>query len=380
MKKLKLILFLLVIGISFITIAQNEEDPMVQGDKEVSYNRYLKALPLYQKALSKAKDEAKIKEATFKIGYCYKMMLDNKRAEEWFKKVVDSYEDPIVKLYYADALRANGKYADAIIQYEKYKEKVPNDEKANIGIESCKLAQRWKDAPLQYNVKNVKELNSEQDDFSPYFEDNKTFKTMIITSSRPGSMGESVDAWTGQYFSDLYSSKRDMKGKWSSPTPLSAVINTPGHEGAACFNEERTELYFTRCEKKKKKQLGCNIMVSYKKGNEWSEPELIKMTEDTTGVYTFGHPSITKDGLELYFASDMPGGMGGRDIWVIKRSSKSEKFSGTPQNLGKPVNTELDEVYLYIVGNVLYFASNGHIGMGMLDIYRVEKKGDGWER
>ncbi|OFX68673.1 MAG: hypothetical protein A2X12_05615 [Bacteroidetes bacterium GWE2_29_8] len=378
MKKIKLFFItLLFLSVAVATRAQ-EEDIMVTADKAFDLNKYTDAKTLYEKALSKSKDNERTSKATFMIGNCYMKMADTKMAEEWFKKVVDTYPEPYVLLYYADMLKANDKYADAMVYYEKYKEKAPSDTKAEDGIESCKLSQKWKDNPMPFIITNVKGLNSADGDFSLIFEDDKNYRNIVFTSTRPSAVGDKKDAWTGQSFSDIYSAKKDMKGKWSTPSPLGMQINSAANEGAACFNSDMTEIIFTRCGFKKKKQLGCEIYHSVKEGKEWKNAELIPLITDTVNVITLGHPALSNDDLELYFASDMPNGIGGRDIWVAKRASKSEAF-GEPVNLGPSINTENDEMFPYISKDgSLYFASNGQIGMGGLDIFKAEKTANGW--
>ncbi|HAW50858.1 MAG TPA: hypothetical protein DCX54_00810 [Flavobacteriales bacterium] len=195
---------------------------------------------------------------------------------------------------------------------------------------------------------------------------------LIFTSSREGSTGNLTHERTGQSMPDLYETTRDRKGKWSEPKIISETINTIESEGSACINEKLNTIYFTRCPYGKDGVFGCQIYWSKKSGQNWGEPELIPITADTN---TVGQPAITSDDKTLIFASDMPGGYGGKDLWYI--INKGKGVWSEPINLGSGINTEGHELFPYINANgTLYFASTGHIGMGGLDIFSAESIGE----
>jgi peptidoglycan-associated lipoprotein len=230
---------------------------------------------------------------------------------------------------------------------------------------------------LQVKPENEKKFNSRDDDFSPAFADKK-FNSIYFTSSRDGATGSSIDDWTGQNFSDIFVVKKDRKGEWSSPSLIDKdnMVNTESNEGQPSFNTRFNTMYFTRCGQEKKMKLGCQIYRSTKKGRGWGKGELIKIGSDTAA--TFGHPSISGDELTIFFASDMEGGYGGKDIWYATRSKKSKPFKKV-FNCGPDVNTIADEVFPFFRSDtLLYFASNGHVGMGGLDIYRAVKVNGKW--
>ncbi|MDD5571580.1 MAG: OmpA family protein [Bacteroidales bacterium] len=369
---------LLIMGVTFGLKAQKPSKSTI-ADSAFALQQYYEAIDLYKVAYDKIKknkaEKARIK---YRISLCYRAIEDSKQAEVWFGQVVKmNYDDPLATLYYADALKSNEKYADAIIQYNNYKEKVPSDPRGANGVTSCELAQKWKKTPTRFIVENMKEFNSKNYDFSPTFTDKK-FKTLIFTSTREAGVGNSLDNVTGENFSDLYIVTEDKKGKWSSPVPLPEPINSPANEGATCMNPSMSTLYFTRCPVVKKEKEGCNIFYISKQGPSWDFPQLISLNPDTTIPFIgIGHPAITKDELTLYFASNLPGGKGGNDIWVAKRKSKSQPF-GKPENVGAPINTTGDEMFPYIHENgTLYFASNGLLGMGGLDIFKATPRSDG---
>ncbi|HRS53479.1 MAG TPA: tetratricopeptide repeat protein, partial [Bacteroidales bacterium] len=371
------IFIILSIVISTTTVYSQPKNFAQAADEAYKLKQYAVAIDLYKKAYSKVKkNKTEKNRLLFMIAECYRMKGDTKNAETSYRRVVKAnYPDPIAILYYADALKANGNYPDAIIQYNAYKEKVPSDPRGSKGAESCMLAQKWIDNPTRYEISNEKKFNTREGDFAPAWADKK-YKAIMFTSNREGSIGNRSDDWTGDKFTDIWITTQSKGGVWSTPTLLDEDnINTPANEGTAILNSSGNIIYFTRCPMEKKKQLGCQIFEAKKKGKGWGIPELIDIASDS---FTVGHPSLSANELELYFSSNMPGGYGGKDIWVIKRSTKSKPW-GKPENLGPSINTEGDEMYPFIrEDGVLYFSSNGHIGMGGLDIFKVEKVGDTW--
>ncbi|MCB0410236.1 MAG: OmpA family protein, partial [Flavobacteriales bacterium] len=302
----------------------------------------------------------------------YRLKEDGTQAAVWYSKAITAkYDDPIAILYLADIYKSQGKYEEAIVEYNKYKAAKPGDKLADIGIKSSTDAKSWKDNPTKVVVNPLPLLNSEDYDFSPTFSSKKGDE-IYFTSTRQGSTGTEVSDVTGMNFDDIYFSKRDKKGKWSTPALLNATVNSPASEGSACLNSKKSTIYFTRCGVQKKGVMGCSIYTAGKSGQNWGEPELIAVAQDT---FTVGHPAISDDDNTLVFASNIPGGQGGKDLWYITYDKKAKTWS-QPVNLGPEINTPGDEMFPYIRDNgELYFASNGHPGMGGLDLFKAKSKG-----
>jgi peptidoglycan-associated lipoprotein len=352
------------------------------ADDAFSNMQYNLAVTKYKKALSKAKGKPDKEKISFQIAECYRLTNNTKRAEGAYKRIIKSNyaeKNPVVFLYLAQAMMTNEKYEDASTYYSKYTEKVPDDPRGPNGVESCKLALEWKDNPTKFKVENEKPLNSKESDFSAAYAD-KLFNTVIFTSSRDAATGKGLDNWTGQSFSDLFIAKLDPKGQWSTPVLLeeSGTINTEANEGNPALNSKFNQLYFTRCGNEKGSLHGCQIVVSKRAGKNWGEPTAIALGGDSTSV--FGNPSISTDELTLFFSSDLPNGQGGKDIWMASRKTASEKF-GKAFNLGALINTPGDEMFPFIRNDTtLYFASNGHPGMGGLDIFRSTFSNGQWNK
>lgn len=344
---------------------------------------YYEAIDVFKDAYQKITDKKEKVRITFHVGECYRKINEPKQAAMWYRKVISrDYEDPIVYLYYGDMLKKLGEYEEAKLQYETYKELVPNDPRASEGVLSCDLALEWMEFPNGYVVEEMRYFNSRENDYSPAFA-SQDYRTVYFTSSREETFGKAAHGGTGQSFSDIFESSLDRKGRWSTPVPLDETINTEGEEGTPFITTDYATMYFTRCELSKNKTMGCQIYVSQRSGDSWGDPKSLNLADDSLVV---AHPALSADGLTLYFVSDMEGsrrnsaGIPSKDIWKVTRSSVGGDW-GEPVNLGEPVNTEGDEQFPYVHSDgTLYFASNGHVGMGGLDIFKAKPvAGGNWE-
>lgn len=365
----QLITSLLLLAISVSTVFAQAKK-VKEADRLFNNKEYAEALDAYKKASENIRGNKALKaEVTYKQALCFMAFKDTKKAEAWLVKAIKAkYQDPIAVLYLGDMMRENGKYDEALAEYDKFIKLKPDDARGPAGAESCKLSVKWKSAPTKHVVGNVQPLNSKFDDFSAIYT-RKNFKEVIFTSSREGSIGSGVDGWTGESFSDLYEAKLDKNGKWSTPTSFKEPLNSKYNDGAAAMNDKFSVMFFTRCAYDKNKIKGCQIFTTRKKGNNWDEPVLVPFAADS---FTVGHPWLSDDEQTLYFASDMPGGMGGRDIWKAQFDKKSKTW-GEPINLGPQVNTASDELYPTLRNDsTLFFSSNGHVGMGGLDMFEAK--------
>ncbi len=350
------------------------------ADEDFANMRYSVAIPKYKKAYSRTKgNKVEKNRITYQLAECYRLTNDMRRAEAYYKRLERLKYDrtePLVLLRLADAQRANGDYEDALENYKRYVEREPDDSRGALGVKSCELAIEWQDNPGNFEIEKLKRFNSREDDFSPSYSD-PTGNALIFTSNRDGSTGKKDDDWTGLSFTDLYYAKQDRKGDWSSPVLAddAEAVNTEANEGQAAFNENFSEMYFTRCGKDNVAVNGCQIYKTRKQGRGWGEPEKVDLGGDSTAVY--GHPAISPDETMLIFSSPKSGGAGGKDLWVATRKSAGGSFT-SPRNLGANINTPGDEVFPYLRGDsVLYFASNGLPGMGGLDIFKSVHNEDG---
>ncbi len=374
-------LFLTTLLMIIAPFSADAQSRRLQAAEEAFNNfQYNLAVNRYKKAYSKTKSRPEKDRISFQMAESYRMMNNTKRAEITYRRIIKSdyaRRNPVTYLHYADMLRANEKYEDAKEYYELYVENVPDDPRGPNGIKSCELAAEWIENPTKFSVENIKKLNSKSDDFAPTYAD-KFYNALIFTSTREGSTGKGVDDWTNQNFSDLFLSRQDRKGEWSEPTlaDTEKKINTTSNEGTPAFNDKFNAMYFTRCGNAEDEATNCKIIMVKRSGKGWGELEVLDLGNDST--VTNGHPAISQDELTLIFSSDRKGGQGGKDLWIATRESAGDKFK-KPLNLGETINTPGDEVFPFIKNDsTIYFASNGHPGLGGLDIFKTIKRNGEW--
>jgi len=364
--KISLTFFILIASFGN-TYSQKKSKKMLKADLAFDAEQYNKAAELYKKVYQKTKNRALKSEIIFKQAQCYRLSGNINRAESYYKRAIKAkYPDVNVYLLYADMLRMNEDYDEAKLQYKKYVQLNPSDVRGEQGLKSCEYATDWIDNPTRYKVEIMPLVNSRFGDFSPAF-GNGDYTELYFTSSRSGGISNKIDERTGESFTDLYSSRINKKGKWSVPMLLAEPINSNSNEGSVFLNKRGTNMYFTKCSVEKKKSTGCRIFVSSRKGKIWGEPKLLQIKVDSLG--TIGHPTLNSDETILIFSSDISGGYGGKDLWMVTKEQRG-KWS-LPKNLGPAVNTNGNEMFPALHSDgALYFASNGHIGMGGLDIYK----------
>jgi peptidoglycan-associated lipoprotein len=353
----------------FIVTNSFAQRPAVQmAEQAYAKGDYYDAAALYKKAFSKEKNKVKRAEYIFKVAESYRMTNDYKNQEVWYAKAIKANNknpDAIIRL--ADALKMNGKYDEAIVQYQNFQKAAPEDPRGELGVQNAQQAQKWKDKPVRYRIENVAAINTKYSDFGVGYS-NKDHRHIIFSSARQEAIGKNNDGWTGEKFQDMFEAAVDKKGKWSSPKPLLEPVNSNASEGGVALDPKGNDLYFTRCETEKGKIGVCDIYYTKRKGTTWDDPKIVLLGPDSA---TVGHPSLTVDEQTLYFASDMEGGFGGKDIWYTKWDKKT-KYWGKAINAGPKINTEQDEMFPYVATDgTLYFSSKGHIGMGGLDIYKA---------
>ncbi|MHC1705677.1 MAG: OmpA family protein [Tenuifilaceae bacterium] len=367
MKKNILLVLFLFVGLNLVN---GQTSKLQKADALFQAGGYFEAIDIYKNELDKIQqNKEELAKYLYKIGTCYRLIGNARQAELWYQKAIArSYADPKVFYYYAEMLKMGEKYDDALENYLQYKQLVPNDKQADIGINSCELAKKWIGTPSGYELTNIRSINTKQSDYSPIY-GSSDYSSLFFTSSRTGATGGKISAATGELFSDIFYTERDRKGVWSAPKSIDESINTSYDEGTCSLSSDFNTLFFTRCRVSKRDKLGCEIYTSKKSEGGWLAPEPIPVTADSMIV---AHPSVSDDGLTLYFVSNIPGGFGGIDLWKMTRASASDNW-GEPINLGGDVNTSGNEMFPYIhPDGTLYFSSDGHPGIGGLDIFRAK--------
>ena len=358
-------LYSLLVGL--LLTSCGAESILRKADQSYALGEYNEAAALYKKAYSKteAKDKAKRAERAFKTAECYRRINMNAKAMAAYRNAIRyNYPDSVMYKHMADLQLQKGEYKAAVQNYDIYLEYNPTDTTAINGKKACTTAPQWKKNPTRYIVKKETFFNSRRSEYSPVY-GSEDFGQLFFTSTRDKALGEDKSLITGVKAPDIFFSTKDEKGKWQKPEPLEGEVNSEYEDGACAFTPDYKTMYFTRCLVDGEAPRSAQIYKSTRSDATWSAPTLCELANDT--ISSFAHPAVSPDGAWLYFVSDMSGGMGGLDIWRI--AITGEEFGGV-ENLGAAINTQGNEMFpTFRPNGDLYFSSNGHHGMGGLDIY-----------
>lgn len=351
------------------------ESNVKKGDKFYAIGEYFEAGAEYRKAYmrTKPKERAKRGERAYKAADCYRRINYTSRAMGSYQNAVRyNYPDSIVFFYLAEMQRKNGDYKKAAQNYELYLQYKPDDVLAQNGLQGCQLAPIWKKHSTRYSVKKEPLLNGRRSDYCPMLTGDD-MDILYLTSTRPQASGNELSGITGVKPGDFFVTRKDDKGKWLAPEWVESEINSEYDEGACAFSPDGQTMYFTRCTHDPEYPRYAQIYTSTRSDASWSAPEPLEITKDT--LSSFAHPTVSPDGQWLYFVSDMPGGVGGLDIWRVQLD---EHGLGAVDNLGEPINTPGNEMFPSFRPNgELYFSSDGHVGMGGLDLFKAEQDSTG---
>ncbi len=345
-----------------------------KGEKFLALGEYYDAAEQFKQAYSKTptKERDKRGERALKMAHCYEKINATPKAIAAYRNAI-RYNQATIKdrLAYARQLLKNGDYKLAAQEFRIVLDSLPNDVLAQNGLKSALKAPEWKKQGSRYTVKRMDVFNSRRDDYSPVlFGDD--YDQLYFSSTRNEAAGDELSGITGTKAGDIFLSEKDDKGKWSKPEAIGTGLNTEYDEGACCFTPDGRDMYLTQCVTDPSSPRYAKIVTSPRSDAAWGKTNKLEITKDTLSNYA--HPAISPDGEWLYFVSDMPGGMGGLDIWRVRITAAG---LGGVENLGEPINTPGVEMFpTFRPNGDLYFSSNGHVGMGGLDIYiaKVDSK------
>ena len=369
MYRFRLRLSLLLIVISINLHAQKSLNE-IRGDKYYSYFSFNKAIENYSKADKLSVDGQR------NLAESYKKIGDYPKAEEQYGLLVGNNELSIPEDYfnYADALKHLGKYADSHLWLEKYANSRPTEIRSKLYKENKSKFGGLFENTLAFKVTPLG-LNTEHQEFAPTYYKNK----LVYTSSLNGVKAiKRVYNWNNKPFLDLYLADIE-NGQVKSSTTFHNRLNKAMHEGAACFAKDGKLMAFTRNNYEGKSNSGeINLQIFFSEfvDGQWKNLTSFPLNNSE---YSVGHPSLSSDGSTMFFASNMPGGIGGVDLYKIEKDSLGNW--GKPENLGEKINTEGNEMFpfLEVNSNVLLFSSDGHLGLGGLDLFYV-KNGNAYSK
>ena len=328
---------------------------------------YYDASQQYKKAYTATppKDRATRGKRALKLADCYRRINYTQRAIAAYNNAIRYKQaDSLTHLHLGLQLLKNGNYKTAEKAFTEALDSLPDNKLAKAGLLSAKMAPQWKKDGSQYTVKRMNFFNSRRSDYSPMLA-GENYDQLYFTSTRNQAQGDELSGITGTKNGDIFVSYKDENGKWLKPEVIDTELNSAYDEGACSFTPDSRTMYLTQCATATSYPCYATICTSQRSDAAWGKSTFLEITKDTLSSYA--HPAVSPDGEWLYFTSDMPGGMGGLDIWRVRLTTSG---LGGVENLGEPVNTPGDEMFpTFRPNGDLYFSSNGHPGMGGLDIY-----------
>ena len=349
---------------------------LANADKKYDSYSYIDAIKTYEKVAQKGYKSADMFQ---KIGNSYYFNGQLDQAAKWYGELFampDTVIEPTYYYRYAQSLRAineNDKADQILEQFDKLSQ---NDSRAKLFKENTNYLDQIKANSGRHKIENAG-INSKYSDYGSSIYNNK----VIFTSARDtGSLGQRIHTWTDQYFTNLYSAELGEEMTPSNPVKFNKKLKTKFNEATPVFTKDGKTVYFTRNNyidgKKGKNENGITLVKLYKatlEGEEWTKITALPFTSDS---YSTAHPTLSPDEKTMYFASDMSGTVGLSDIFKVE--IKEDGSFGNPINLGPSINTEGRETFPFVSGeNELYFASDGHPGVGGLDIFMTKINKDG---
>lgn len=362
-----------------------------KGNASFEKGQYDLAGNFYKKAYSKTsyKDKTQRAEVAFKQAECYRN-INYYRAEQTYRNAIrNKYNDSIVFLRIAQVQLKNGKYKEARENFQTYLAYNPTDTTGIIGLKSVELIDSLTKNPTGYIVSKVKAFNANRSSTMGAAFVGKDGNELIFTSNRKikrkddNKEKEKIEKQkenlvTGNFNHDLYFTKKNIEGKWSTPELIESEVNSKNDEGVPSFTSDGKTMFFTRSMTEENKGEGTLIVTSTRTNGNWSDPKTITLFNDSS--ISVSHPATSSNGETLYFVSDAPNGFGGKDIW---RTTKIDGKWTYAENLGADINTAGNEMFPTLKNDTLYFSSDSRPGMGGLDIYKAvpytdEKKKEHW--
>ena len=368
-----------------------------KADKKYAIGEYYEAGEIYRQTYRRisTKDKALRARVAFMQGESHRILNNNKAVSAYKNAIRNNYPDSLVYLHYAQVLQYQGKYKEAIKQYDIYLLTHPNDYVAQAGKYACMQVETWKKETSRYKVTLAKEFNEKRtSSFAPAFT-TEDGDALVFTSNRQEKSTDKkkkvrTSPVTGVANYNLYSARKNAAGVWEEIELCQGLYEEPEGEGGedggtqkkkgapelgvCCFSPDGKTMYYTFSCPVNGQDLGAKIYVSTRAGGEWSEGRELQLFKDSS--ITVGHPTLNATGDTLYFVSDAPDGFGGKDIYMAVQNGNEWTDI---KNLGSKVNTADDELFPYMrQDGRLYFSSKGHPGYGGLDLFYAVPKDTTW--
>ena len=362
----------LLLAVSFLYSCKSAK--LSDAEEKQRIGEYFEAAAIYRKVYTKTPPAKRDLRGyiAFRMAECNRLINNTPRATSAYMNALRyKYPDSIVNLRLGQMYQKGGRYGEAIKYYNDYLLAEPGSVLAFNGVTGCEEAVKWKQAPTRYTVRRMDKFNSRRSEFSPMLYGEKYDQLYFASTRAPKGAGkdkeEANSAITGQRNNDLFLVKQDENGDWLAPAELEDEVNTEFDEGTPSFSKDGNTMYYTYCAQDPEGPRTSEIYVSSRSSAKWGKGTRANIVKDS--VTALGHPSISPDGKYLYFVSDAVGGYGGKDLF---RARVVGSDFGPMENLGPDINTPGDELFPYVRDSVtLYFASDGHPGMGGLDLFKA---------
>tara|TARA_B110000908_G_scaffold112567_1_gene132008 strand:+ start:202 stop:2115 length:1914 start_codon:yes stop_codon:yes gene_type:complete len=356
-------IFIITLLSSAILTAQSNETK--RADKHFNKYEFVEAATDYLKLVTDGKADTYVYS---QLAESYFNVFNTVEAEKWYAEALETSSEPEMVYNYSQMLKANGKYEESNTQLDLFASMRPADHRATAFRENPNYLPKILEKGKRFNVQNLA-INSEVSDFGGTLKNGKLYITSARNSNRK------TYGWNEEPFLDIYTAYVNDDGEFQTPSIIEQNINTKYHEGTVSFSPDGNTMYFSResfYEKvyerdsiTKYKISVLNLYKSINQEGQWSEAEALSLNGDS---YSVKNPSVSADGKTLYFASDKTGGYGNFDIYSAPIDENGSVGDAT--NLGQKLNTEGQEMFPFIsANNTLYFSSNGHLGLGGLDVF-----------
>ena len=365
---------LLLLGLCSVN-AQNKATE--KADKHYDKLEYVDAISDYLKVIEKGQADDYVYG---RLADAYYNIFNTEKAEEFYAKVVGNSQTPEQLFRYAQMLKANGKYQEANKWMDKFAALAPTDVRAIEYKKHPNTVSELLNTEAKFTVKPVEDFNSKYSEFGAIMHEGQVY----YASARSGK-GKKY-GWNEEPYLDIYVSDYDAPSNTlTNESKLSGKVNTKYNEGTVSFSKDGKTMYFSgesldrkaglfgkKFKKDSKGISTINVYSASLENGEWVNVKTLPFNNENSNA---SGPAVSADGKRLYFASDMEGTVGGADLWYV--TINEDGTYGEPVNLGKKVNTEGSEMFPYISSkNILYFASNGHPGLGMMDVFATQLDGN----
>ena len=348
-------------------MVSGQQTKIAKAEKKFNNYAFVDAIASYERLVEKGYTSEEIYK---KLGDANYLDAKYKKASEWYQKLIETNKTPEPEYIYryAQSLKSLGKYEESNTLMDQFESLKTTDNRALKFSQNRDYLIKIRENSGRYDIENLK-INSKKSDFAPAV----TGDLLVFSTARDsGIVLKKVDGWDKTPYLNLYGVKLLDSGAFGKPKKFAKNINTKTHESSAVFTKDGNTIYFTRNNSKNGKFVvdagGLSRLKLYratKQDKQWVNIQELPFNSDD---YSTSHPALNSEDTKLYFASDMEGTLGASDIFVVDILANAG--FGIPQNLGSAINTEGRETFPYVTdSNILYFASDGHPGLGGLDVF-----------